>query len=124
MTLISFDRDAVVEYIPEYGGNRNSDCPCVVRLKFVPFSRVLHYVRILAARTEGVTGGLQEAEAVQDVQKKQFVENVESVTAYFVGDLQVTEPEVFYETAATELVVEIIKAMESPTKLAEGQRKN
>jgi hypothetical protein len=124
LAIISFDRDAVVDYVPEYSNNRDSDCPCIVRLKFVPFSRVQHYARILAARTNGMADMAKSAEITQEVQKKQFVENVESVTAYFVGDLQVTEPEVFYETADTDLVIEVIKAMESHSKLTEGQRKN
>ncbi|MBI1913034.1 MAG: hypothetical protein HYS21_13690 [Deltaproteobacteria bacterium] len=124
MAIISFDKDAVVDYVPEYGGNRDSQEPCVVRLKFVPYSRVQHYSRLIAARGKGVSDPLKMTELTQQIQKKQFTENVESVEGFYVGAREVAEPEEFYETADTDLVIEIIKAMESHSKLTEGQRKN
>ncbi len=124
MAIISFDRDAVIDYIPEYGGNRESLDPCVVRLKFVPYSRVQHYSRLIAARTKGLSDPLKVTEVSQQVQKVQFVESVDSVCGYFVGEREVTDPAEFYDTADTDLVIEIIRAMESHSKLTEGQRKN
>ena len=124
MALISFDRDTVVEYIPEYGGNRNSDTPCIVRLKFVPYSRVQHYSRVLAAKAKGAADPSKMAEFAHEVQKKQFTESVESVFGYYVGSKEVTDPQEFYDTADTDLVVEVLRAMESQSRLSEGQRKN
>ncbi len=124
MAIISFDPHRVVDYIPEYNGNRESDNPCVVRLRFVPYARVQHYSRILAGRTSGVSDPLRITEITQEVQKRQFVENVEEILNYYVGEREVRDPEEFYETADTDLVVEIIKAMESHARLTEGQRKN
>ena len=124
MAIISFDRDALVDYIPAYGGNRESLEPCIVKLRFCPYSRVQHYSRLIAARTKGVNDQLKVTEAGQEVQKKQFVDNVESVSNYFVDGAEVRDPERFYETADTDLVLEIIKAMESHSRLGEGQRKN
>jgi len=124
MAIISFDKDALVDYIPEYAGNRDSGEPCIVRLKFVPFSRVQHYARLIAARTEGLSDKARIAEISQSVQKRQFVENVESVSGYYVGMKEVEDPAEFYETADTDLVLEVIKAMESASKLTGGQVKN
>lgn len=124
MAIVSFDREAVTDYLPKYSGNRDSDDPCIVRLKFVPYSRVQHYSRVLAARTKGTTNPSKITEVGQAVQKKQFIESVEAVSGYYVGEREVTEPGEFYETADTELVIEIIRAMESASKLTEGQRKN
>ncbi len=124
MAIISFDPDTIIDYMPEYGGNRDSVDPCVVRLKFVPYSRMHEYSRQISALTRGLTNQSKVAEAAQSIQKKQFVENVESVSGYFVEAREVTGAEVFYETADTELVLEIIKAMESHSRLTEGQRKN
>jgi hypothetical protein len=124
MSIVSFDRDSVVDYIPEYGGNRESADPCVVSLKFVPYSRVQEYSRLLAARTRGVADPVKVAELTQHVQKKQFVENVESVSGYFVGSTKVTSAGEFFDTADTDLVLEVIGAMESASRLTEGQRKN
>lgn len=127
MAIISFSKDAIIDYVPEYGGNRQSDDPCVVRLKYVPFSKVQEYARLISARTKGGGGGGEQskaAEIAQQVQKKEFVENVESISGYFVEDREVTDPAEFYETADSELVTEIIRAMESSARLTEGQRKN
>jgi len=124
MAIISFDRDSILDYIPEYGGNRESADPCVVTLRFVPYSRVQEYSRLLAARTRGVADPVRIAELTQHVQKKQFVENVEAVSGYFVGDRKVSSPGEFFETADTDLVLEVIGAMESMSRLTEGQRKN
>lgn len=124
MAIISFDPEAIVDYVPEYNGNRDSDCPCVVRLKFIPYSRVQHYARLIAARNNGSSDLSKNAEIAQEIQRKQFVENVDSVIGYFVGDTAVTGAEEFYDTADTELIIEVIRAMESHSKLSEGQRKN
>lgn len=125
MAIISFDKDAIIDYVPEYGGNRESDNPCVVRLRPVPYSRVQEYSRLLAARSTAAKGDATKmSDTVQALQKKQFTENVESVSGYFVGEREVTDPECFYKTADTDLVIEILRAMESMSKLSEGQRKN
>lgn len=124
MAIISFDKESVVDYIPEYSGNRESIDPCVVSLRFVPYSRVQEYSRLLAARTRGVTDPVRVAELTQHIQKKQFIENVEAIRGYYVGERHVSEPGEFFETADTELVIEVIKAMESAALLTEGQRKN
>jgi hypothetical protein len=124
MAIVSFDTESVIDYLPEYGGNRDTIDPCVIRLKFVPFSRLQQYSRLLAARTKGVTDSARVSEVSQSIQKKQFTDNVESVSGYFVESREVTDPEGFYETADTELVLEVISAMESHAKLSEGQRKN
>lgn len=124
MAIISFDKESVIDYIPEYGGNRDSMDPCIVSLRFVPYSRVQDYSRLLAARTRGVSDPVKVAELTQHIQKKQFVENVENVRGYYVGEAKVTEPGEFFDTADTDLVLEVIRAMESASRLTEGQRKN
>lgn len=123
MAIISFDRASLIEYVPEYSGNRESVEPCVVKLRFVPYARVQHYARLIAAR-KGTTDQARMIEMTQEVQKRQFVDNVEGVSGYYVDAVEVRDPERFYETADTDLVIEIIKAMESSCKLSEGQRKN
>lgn len=124
MAIISFDKEAVVDYVPAYAGNRESADPCVVRLKFCPYSRVQHYSRLIATRAKGAGDNLKLAEVGQEVQKRQFVENVESVANYFVDGVEVRDTERFYETADTDLILEVIKAMESASRLSEGQIKN
>ena len=43
MAIISFGKDTLIDYVPEYGSNKDSDNPCVVRLRFVPYAKVLEY---------------------------------------------------------------------------------
>lgn len=124
MSIVSFDKESIVDYIPEYGGNRESADPCIVSLRFVPYSRVQEYSRLLAARTRGVADSVKVAELTQHVQRKQFVENVENISGYFVGSMKVTSPGEFFDTADTDLVLEVIRAMESASRLTDGQRKN
>ncbi len=124
MAIISFDKDTVVDFVPAYGGNRDSEEPCVISLRFVPYSRVQHYSRILAARTKGMSDPSRITEVTQEVQEKQFCDSVESIHGYYVGEKEVTDAKEFYATADTDLVLEVIRAMESQSKLTEGQRKN
>ncbi|GMR05165.1 MAG: hypothetical protein BMS9Abin23_1108 [Thermodesulfobacteriota bacterium] len=124
MAILSFDKDVVVDYVPAYSGNRDSEDPCIVRLKFVPYSRVQQYSRLIAAKTKGVDDPSKIAVVSQSVQKRQFVENVDSISGYYVGGAEVTDAAEFYETADTELVLEVVRAMENTQKLSEGQIKN
>ena len=124
MAIISFDPEEAVDYIPEHSDNRDSDEPCVVSLKFVPYSRVQTYSRMIAAKTKGVSNPKKITEITQGIQRKQFTDSVEKVSGYSVGGKEVADAGEFYDTADTDLIVEIIKAMESSQKLSEGQRKN
>ena len=124
MAIISFDPDLLVDYVPEYGGNRNGKEPCIVSLKFIPYSRVQHYARLIAARGKGAGDAVKITEVSQEIQKKQFVESVDKVSGYYIGEREVSSPDEFYDTADTDLVIEIIRAMESQQRLSEGQRKN
>ena len=126
MALISFDKDTIIEYMPEFGGNRESENPCVVRLKFVSNAKAQYYTSLVRAKAKRNLNDLAlVTEALQDVQKKQFIEHVESVSGYTLSSgKEVTTAEEFYETADRLLVEEVLKAMESSAKLSEAQRKN
>lgn len=123
MAIISFDRDFAVDYMPAYAGNRESDNPCVVRLKFVPYAKVQEYGRLLAIKAKAA-GQEKLGEIGRDMQKRQFIENVESVSGYYVGSREVTDASEFYDTAPADLIFEVLKAMADSAKLNEGQRKN
>ncbi len=120
--LVGFDKDEIIDYVPEYDGNRDSKDPCIVCLKFVPYSKVSMYARMIETQTKGKLN--KYAEVTQGIQRKQFMASVESISGYVVSGKEVTDPGEFYETADTELVLEIVKAMESQSKLDDGQKKN
>jgi hypothetical protein len=124
MAIISFDPEDIIDYIPEFGDNRDSENPCIVRLKFVSHARVQHYGRIIAAKVKGTTDPVKINQRAEGVQRRQFVENVESVSGYFIKDREITDPGEVYDTADVTLIFELIGAMESASKLSEGQAKN
>lgn len=124
MALQGFDKDQVIVYIPECGGNREDDNPTIVNMRFVPYSQVQKYAKIVASRGKGNVSEAKLAGIMQDVQRKQFCEHIESIENFTVNGRAVTEPEEFYQFADTELITEIIRAMESQGKLTEGQTKN
>lgn len=124
MAIISFSKDTLIDYVPAYGGNRESAEPCVVRLRFVPYSKVQDYSRQIAARLKGVTDPAKQTDISREIQKRQFMESVDSISGYTVDGQAITTADAFYDTADTDLIIEVIKAMESASKLSEGQKKN
>lgn len=124
MALVGFDKDEVIDYVPEFCNNRDSDNPCIIKLKFVPYSKVQRYARLIAERTKNTNSSVKIAEASQGVQRKQFCDSVDSIEGYSIGDKEITDAGEFYDVADTDLVIEIIKAMESQVRLTEGQLKN
>jgi hypothetical protein len=123
MAIISFDSEEIIEYVPSYAGNRDSEDPCVVRLKFVPYAKVQKYAKMISVQGSGKSARKQ-MEISQSIQKKQFMDSVESVSGYRIGSTDITDPGEFFESADTEIIIELIQAMENSQKLDEGQLKN
>ena len=124
MAIISFDPEDIIDYIPEFGGNQDSDDPCIVRLRFVSHARIQHYGRIIASKIKGTSDPVKINERTEGVQRKQFVENVDSISGYIIKGKEITDPGEVYDTADATLIFELIRAMESASKLSEGQVKN
>lgn len=123
MAIIGFSKDALTDFVPAFNGNRNSPDPCAVKLRFVPYGKILEYRKRIEVRMHGAQPTDYQRVA-REVQREQFVENVASVSGYFCGEKELKDPGEFYDNADHDLVVEIIRAMESTQKLTEGQRKN
>lgn len=124
MAIIGFSRGQEVEFIPAYSGNRDSAEPCTIGIKYVPYEAVLSYSRQITSQTRNLKDQSKAIEVSQAVQKKQFIENVTSVTGFNVGERAITTAAELWEVAPTDLISEIIGAMEDSAKLSEGQRKN
>ena len=124
MAITLFSKGQEIDYIPQYGGNRDSSDPAVVRLKYVPYEKVLAYGRQIAARTRVIKDQTKAIEVTHEIQKKEFMENVVSVSGFHAGGSVITTAEDLWEHAPTELINELILAMEDAAKLSEGQRKN
>ncbi len=123
MSITVYGSDKVIEYVPAYGGNRDSINPCVVGLKYVSFGKTREYAEIYSKESEGVTKSSDLTLITQIVQKKQFLENVVSVSGLFDGDREVTSVAEFYDIAPQPLVFEIMAALEDPKKIEEGMLK-
>ena len=124
MAIISFSKDTVVDYVPEYGDNRVSSAPCVIRLRFIPFGEARELMRAQAAKSKGANTQEKVMAISQALQKEKFVSHIDGVSGYFVDGKEVTSSEEFYETASGALIFEVLEAMEDSAKLSEGQKKN
>lgn len=122
--IIGFDKNTPLDFMPAYNNNRKSDKPCIVKLRFVPYSMVQHYSRILQGRLKGVTDDMEAGDIGRKLQREQFLASVISVSGYQMNGEGITDPSIFYDNADTELVIEIVRAMESASKLTAGQIKN
>jgi radical SAM superfamily enzyme with C-terminal helix-hairpin-helix motif len=123
MAIQVFSPEEVLEYIPEYGKNRESESPCVVRLHYVPFVKTQEYARLISARSKHETDKARLAEIYQDVQKRQFLDNIVSISGFTVDGKEITTPSALWEFSAAGLIYELIAVMESPIKIREGLRK-
>lgn len=123
MAIISFDSEEIIDYVPEYGNNRDSEDPCIVRLKYVPYAKVRGYASLISSKGAGKSAKKQ-MEISQSVQKKQFMDSIESVSGYIVNDKEITDPSDFFDVADTEIIIELIQAIENSQKLSDGQLKN
>ena len=123
MAIISFSKDTIVDYIPEYGDNRKSIDPCVIGIKFIPFGETVEIERIRSARMRGVEAD-KMLDINQSLQKERFVKHIAYVNGYSVGGAEVTDAGEFYETAPAELVAEILLAMQDAFRLSKGQAKD
>jgi hypothetical protein len=124
MAIVSLDPEKVLEYIPL--SERGVENPCIIGITFVPYAKVKEYSRMIAEQSQN---SLQDARKVMSagliVQKKQFCEHVKYVKNYTGPDgEEVKTAAELYECADSELIMELLKAMESTEKLSEGQRKN
>lgn len=124
MGITLFTKGQEIDYVPQYGGNRDSCDPAIVRLKYIPYEMVLAYGRQIAARTRVLKDQSKAIEVTHEIQKKEFLENVVSVSGFKADGAELTTAADLWEHAPTELINELILAMEDAAKLSEGQRKN
>lgn len=123
MAIISFDSEEIIDYVPSYAGNRDSEDPCIVKLKFVPYAKVQKYAKMISTQAANKSARKQ-MDISQSIQKRQFMDSVEGVSGYRVGSKDITDPGEFFDVADTEIIIELIQAMENSQKLDEGQLKN
>ena len=131
MAIISYDQEEILEYVPEC--ERDSDDPCIIKMKYLPVGRSKQYAKRVEQMSSGLNkGGKNFHEKMgsieRRVQKEQFTDNIISVEGFYLmkaGEkTAITDPAEFYEAADVGLVAEIINAMQDSAKLTEGQQSN
>lgn len=121
--MILLKKGTVIEYVPV--NERDEADPAVVGIKYVPNSKVDSYQAEMTKKTMRTKNQDVLAHIQGDIQRKQFVENVEYIKGFMGEDgVEITSVEDFYDMAPANLIAEIIRAMEDCTKLTEGERKN
>lgn len=124
MAIVSFSKNTIIDYVPEYGGNRESSTPCVISLKYLSFGELREHQRLLAAKSKGARDQEKSMAIAQALQREQFVNHVVTIRGYLVDDVEVSDPNEFYDSAPVELITEILEAMQDSHRLNEGQQKN
>ena len=124
MAIVSFSKDTIIDYVPEYGENRQSSDPCIISLRVVSFGQAREQQKVLAAKIKGADTQEKMMAISQALQKEQFVRHIESIKGYSVDDRAVTDIEEFYLTAPAEIIAEVLDAMQDSYKLSKGQSKN
>lgn len=130
MARIGYDPEDVIEWVPP--GEENEDKPFTVSMTHVSYKAVQKYSKMIAARAAAQSKGIRDmskltevrAAAEVEIQKIQFCEHIKGIRNYFIGGREITDVEEFYEKADLSDITEIIQAMESSSKLSEGQAKN
>jgi hypothetical protein len=123
MALIGLKAGQVIPYIPEADRHNDID-PCTVHIRYIPNAVVEDGARKIANSMKGLRDPKQIVAIQQAAQRRQFIENVEKIENYSVDGKAITSAEEFYNVADTDLIRELILAMEHADRLTEGQRKN
>ncbi len=110
MGIIGFTPDMVVEYVPEYGGNRRSNSPCVVGIRYLPYAKAHEYEKRRALRSANIKGSIRLSLIARETQRQRFIENVVFVKGVFKDKREVTDVAELYDIAPRALVEEILKA--------------
>ena len=127
MAYIGFSKNEVIEYIPKYGGNRDSENPLTLGLKHIPYARVQHYAGTYARDVKRFKD--QEDKLVDATTKMTLdvlKEVIHDIKNCFVdgGKTEIKTVEAFFEIGEKGLFDEITKTAESREKLTAEQIKN
>lgn len=124
MGITSFSPKTVIDYVPEYGDNRETENPCIVGIRFISFGEAREQQKMLASRSHRADTHEKSMAVAQALQQEQFVKHIDYVKNYDVDGEEVTDPGQFYMTAPADLITEVLEAMQDSSKLSGGQLKN
>ncbi len=124
MAIISLDPDVIIDFVPEYGGNKETKDPCVVHMRPLTYAQGQVMERSVLSKLTGKYSAAKDNKVRQGEQQAIMLKHIDSLSNYYVGEKLVADAETFFNSADTELLVEVLEALLSNTKLSEGQVKN
>jgi len=120
--MLDFKKEDWVTYMPAYGGNRDSEDPMTVEIHPLSFGETAKYTDAVHVKQKG--RGHMETNTSK-VTRRQLVENVRNPRNVIGISGQVVETSAqLHDDTPTDLVKEIINAIEDITTLSEGEVKN
>ena len=115
-------------YVPDFeiGGQNNRDLPAkeqvTVEVHALTYGEQQSYGEMMRLKGKPNRGGFKTNSA--DVNKRMFCDNVKNITNLTIDGAPLEDPLKLYEEGPPEMVNDIIEAIQSISKLEEGERKN
>ena len=129
MTIMSFKQGLIVDFVPEYGGNRKHKLKTVIGIKPLNNDGSIDFMDELTKQLVDCDDIKERAKVSKEVAKQSFIDHVAYVENYMVVDkdnkeIEITTGEQLYSDGSRGLINEITLAIENSSSLSEGQAKN
>ena len=125
MAIIGFNPDEIIEYIPKCERAfvaKDPDKVCSFGISHIPHTQVLTYSQLISKKSNKQTPDVV-GQVLADSQKSQFINHIKWVKNYVVDGKELKTAAEVYEVADSDLIHELITAMETRSVLSEGQKK-
>lgn len=120
--MLDFKKEDWVTYMPAYGGNRDSDDPMTVEIHPLSFAETAKYTD--AVHVKQRARGHMETNTSK-VTRRQIVENVRNPQNVIgISGNRVETSAQLHDDTPSDLVKEILNAIEDISTLTEGEVKN
>lgn len=124
MGLNLYSRDKVIDYVPKWNGNRESDDPFVIKLRFLNYNEIVAVQRQIRTASAKAKNQAKKEDVLLDVQTQMLRDNIVGFENVCVDGQPIETVDQFMDNCIEALVEEIADAMTNITKLTEGERKN
>ena len=125
MGLDLYSRKKEIEYVPKWNGNRESDDPFFVKLRFLNQNECLAIQREVRRKVKLAKGPEKKNQVIFEEQEKMLRENIAGFSENVLIDGRpIGSVKEFLENNIEELMEELADAMVNFNKMTEGERKN
>lgn len=129
MAIMSFKQGVIVDFVPEFGGNRQHKKKTVIGIKPLNNNGSIDFMDELTKQLVDCDDVKEKSKVSKEVAKQSFIDHVPYVKNYIVLDednkeVEITTGEQLYCDGSRGLINEITFAIENSSTLSEGQLKN